>query len=172
MMILISLLSILSNNSIGQKLNSSTTSLQTIPQIIDRLINEYYLDHQFMGSVLVADGGAVIFKKGYGLADVEKNIPNSPTTKFQIASITKQFVAMVIAQLAEQGKLKLEDKISEYLPYYRKDIGDKVTIGMLVTHTSGIPNLEYNFSDPTVYDKDEYIKKFCMRPRPIKGHIL
>ena len=54
-----------------------------------------------MGTVLVAAKGEVVFAKGYGLADVEKNIPNTPDTKFMIGSITKQFTAMLVTQLGD-----------------------------------------------------------------------
>lgn len=70
----------------------------------------------------------------------EWSIPNAPDTKFRLGSITKQFTAMLTLQLVEQGKIKLDAKISDYLPDYRKDIGQKVTIHHLLTHTSGIPS--------------------------------
>src|SRR4028119_1902180 len=95
---------------------------------------------QFNGAVLVAENGKVIYKKGLGLANMEWNVPNETDTKFRLGSITKQFTATLIMQLVEQGKLKLDGKLSEYLPDYRKDVGDKVTIHHLLTHTSGIPS--------------------------------
>jgi CubicO group peptidase (beta-lactamase class C family) len=101
------------------------------------LANKY---RQFNGSALVAENGKVIYKGGFGLANMEWNIPNTPDTKFRLGSITKQFTAMLTLQLVEQGKIKLDGKLSEYLPDYRKDIGEKVTIHHLLTHTSGIPS--------------------------------
>ncbi len=95
---------------------------------------------QFNGSALVAENGKVIYKGAFGLANMEWNIPNTPETKFRLGSITKQFTAVLTLQLVEQGKIKLDGKISDYLPDYRKDIGDKVTIHQLLTHTSGIPS--------------------------------
>jgi CubicO group peptidase (beta-lactamase class C family) len=71
---------------------------------------------------------------------MEWNIPNTPDTKFRLGSITKQFTAMLTLELVEQRKLKLDGKISDYLPDYRKDIGEKVTVHHLLTHTSGIPS--------------------------------
>ena len=97
--------------------------------------NKYRL---FNGSVLVAENGKVIYKKGLGLAQMEWNIPNTADTKFRLGSITKQFTSALILQLVEQGKVKLDSKISEYLPAYRKDIGDKVTVHQLLNHTSGL----------------------------------
>src|SRR4028119_1788703 len=75
---------------------------------IDDLMQKYVENGQFNGSVLVAENGKVIFKKGYGMANMEWAIPNTPDTKFRLGSITKQFTAMLIMQLVEQGKLKLE----------------------------------------------------------------
>ena len=107
-----------------------------IQQVLE-LANKY---RQFNGSALVAENGKIIYKGGFGLANMEWNIPNTPDTKFRLGSITKQFTAMLTLELVEQGKLKLDGKISDYLPDYRKDIGEKVTIHHLLTHTSGIPS--------------------------------
>src|SRR5688500_14520243 len=94
---------------------------------------------QFNGSALVAENGKVIYKGGFGLANMEWNIPNTPETKFRLGSITKQFTAMLTLQLVEQGKIKLDGKISDYLPDFRKDIGEKVTGHHLHTHTPRLP---------------------------------
>jgi CubicO group peptidase (beta-lactamase class C family) len=107
---------------------------------IDGLLRKYQEYSQFNGSVLVADHGKVIFKKGYGDANKEWNIPNTPDTKFRLGSITKQFTATLILQLVEEGKIKLDGKIAEYLPDYPKPMGERITIHHLLTHTSGIPN--------------------------------
>jgi CubicO group peptidase (beta-lactamase class C family) len=109
-------------------------------QKIDQLISAYNEYGQFNGSALVAENGKVLLKKGYGLANMEWNIPNQPDTKFRLGSITKQFTATLILQLVEQGKIKLDGKLSDYLDTYRKETGNKVTIHQLLTHTSGIPN--------------------------------
>ena len=107
-----------------------------IKQVLE-LAHKY---RQFNGAALVAENGKVIYKGAFGMANMEWNIPNTPETKFRLGSITKQFTAVLTLQLVEQGKLKLDGKISDYLPDYRKDIGDKVTIHHLLTHTSGIPS--------------------------------
>ncbi|HEX6429952.1 MAG TPA: serine hydrolase [Niastella sp.] len=108
---------------------------------LDKLISAYAEYGKFNGSVLVAEKGKVIYKKGFGLADMEWNIPNRPDTKHRLGSITKQFTAMLIMQLVEQGKLKLDVPISTYLPDYPKKNGDIITIHHLLTHSSGIPNM-------------------------------
>ena len=105
---------------------------------IDALLKRYADYGQFNGSALVAQNGKVIFKSGYGMANKEWNIPNTTDTKFRLGSITKQFTSMLIMQLVQQGKLKLDGKITDYLPDYPKETGDRITIHQLLTHTSGI----------------------------------
>ena len=97
-----------------------------------------YVDAQmFMGSVLVAKAGRVLFSKSYGMADLEWNIPNSPDTRFNIASMTKQFTAASILLLEDRGKLKTDDLVKKYLTDAPAS-WDKITIYHLLTHTSGI----------------------------------
>ena len=121
---------------------------------------------QFNGSALVAENGKVIYQGAYGMANMEWAIPNTPDTKFRLGSITKQFTSALIMQLVEQGKIKLDGKLSEYLPDYRKDIGDKITIHHLLTHTSGIPSYTdepHFFADVSrnPYKVDEFVKKYA-----------
>jgi CubicO group peptidase (beta-lactamase class C family) len=121
---------------------------------------------QFNGSALVADDGKVIYKKGFGLANMEWDIPNAPDTKFRLGSITKQFTATLILQLVEQGKIKLDGKLIDYLPDYRKDTGAKVTIHNLLSHTSGIPSYTslpgfFQNVSRNPYTVDEFIKKYA-----------
>jgi CubicO group peptidase (beta-lactamase class C family) len=133
---------------------------------IDQLVQTYYDLHQFSGSVLIAKNGKIILEKGYGYANLELNVLNNINTKFRIASLTKQFTAMLIMQLKQSGKLNLSDPISKFLPYYRKDVGNKVTIHQLLTHTSGIPDYT-NKPDFFIelalqnYPPDEFVEKFC-----------
>lgn len=107
---------------------------------IDALLKKYNEFGQFNGSALVAENGRVIYKKGIGYANMEWKIANDTDTKFRLASITKQFTAAVILKLVEQGKIKLDGKMTDYLTDYRKETGDRVTIHQLLNHTSGIPS--------------------------------
>ncbi len=111
-----------------------------VPARIDALVQKYVECGQFNGSLLVAHGDAVILKKGYGMANFEWEISNTPDTRFRLGSITKQFTSMLIMQLVEEGKLSLEDNLADRLPYYRKETGNRVTILQLLNHTSGIPS--------------------------------
>lgn len=107
---------------------------------LDELISTYAEYGKFNGSVLVAQKGEILLKKGYGFANMEWDIPNQPDTKHRIASITKQFTAALIVQLHAEGKLELEAPISTYLPDYPKEKADQITIHHLLTHSSGTPD--------------------------------
>jgi len=106
---------------------------------MEQIIQSYVADHKFMGSVLVARDGKTLLDKGYGFANLEWQVPNTPTTKFRIGSITKQFTAASILLLEERGKLKTDDPVKKYMPD-APAAWDKITIFHLLTHTSGIPN--------------------------------
>ena len=118
-------------------------------QDIEQLFDAYYKTGRFQGSVLVADGGGMIFKKGFGFANIELGVPNAPDTKFRLGSITKQFTAMLILQFVEKGKLRLEGTISDYVPEYPRETGERITVHQLLTHQSGIPN----YTTPEFFDK-------------------
>jgi CubicO group peptidase (beta-lactamase class C family) len=111
------------------------------PALVARV--EEYMQGQiktngFTGSILLAREGKPLVSKGYGYANVEWQIPNTPQTKFRVGSITKQFTSMLIMQLREEGKLKLEDSVCLYITRC-PDTWKPVTIHHLLTHTSGIP---------------------------------
>src|SRR5262245_22565807 len=106
---------------------------------LDDVVQSYVRDKTFMGSVLVARGGDVLLSRGYGDANLEWDIPNTPSTKFRLGSITKQFTAASILLLAERGKLKLDDPLKQYMPD-APEKWDRITIFNLLTHTSGIHN--------------------------------
>ncbi len=145
-------------------LATSAILAQDKVQKIDDLLKTYHEYNQFNGAILVAENGKVIYKKGHGLANKEWGIPNTPDTKFRIGSVTKQFTAAIIMQLVEEGKIKLDGKITDYLPDYRKDTGSKVTIHQLLNHTSGIPsytNAKFFREDSRdYYSPADFVKKF------------
>tara|TARA_R110000787_G_scaffold108621_1_gene217007 strand:+ start:3926 stop:5686 length:1761 start_codon:yes stop_codon:yes gene_type:complete len=119
---------------------STMSFAQTKVEQIEELIKTYQEYGKFNGSVLVADQGTVIYKKGFGMANMEWDIPNQPNTKHRLGSVTKQFTAMLVLQLVAEGKLNLQKPITTYLPDYPKATGDIITTHHLLTHTSGIPN--------------------------------
>jgi CubicO group peptidase (beta-lactamase class C family) len=105
---------------------------------IDEVINELYENEQFQGVVLVSVRGKVIYKKAVGYANIEDSIPNKVDTKFRIASFTKPITAMLILQLIEEGQVKLDGKLLEYLPEFYVEGAENITIHQLLTHTAGI----------------------------------
>jgi len=87
-------------------------------------------------AVIVVQDGKTLLRKGYGLADLERNVPITPETIFRIGSITKQYTAVAVLQLVKEGKVGLDDPLSKYVPDFPN--ADKVTVRHLLTHTSGI----------------------------------
>lgn len=95
----------------------------------------------FSGYVHVVRGGEVLYSRGLGYADRERETPNTADTSFRIGSVTKQFTAAAIMLLVQRGALSVDDPVRKHLPEYPAPAGDRITIHHLLTHTSGIPNL-------------------------------
>ena len=110
---------------------------QTRVEHFHRVVQPYVDAQMFMGSVLVAKEGKPVFNRGYGMADLEWNVSNSPATRFNIASMTKQFTAAAILLLEDRGKLNTDDLVKKFLPDAPAS-WDKITVYHLLTHTSGI----------------------------------
>ncbi len=119
--------------SVAQGQNTETKSrLETVAM-------SYTPGNAYMGTVLVAEDDHTLLDKGYGMADLEWNIPNTPAVMFRLGSLTKQFTATLILLLQQDGKLHIEDPIAKYLPDAPKS-WEKITLANLLNHTSGIPN--------------------------------
>ncbi|HFJ9449152.1 serine hydrolase domain-containing protein [Bacillus tropicus] len=104
---------------------------------ISQKLDQYLVGKQFNGTVLVTDKEHVILNKGYGYADVQNKIENTPHTKYRIGSITKTVVATSILQLQDQGKLNIQDNVNKYIPSFPEN--KNITLYHLLTHTSGLP---------------------------------
>src|SRR6476469_8371708 len=130
-------------------------------------IVQAYVPGKFMGTVLVARDGKSLLDKGYGFANLEWQVPNTPTTKFRLGSITKQFTAASILLLEERGKLKIEDPVKKYLPD-APAAWDKVTIFSLLTHTSGIPSFtgfpDYTSTEAIPSTPEKLVARFRDKP--------
>jgi CubicO group peptidase (beta-lactamase class C family) len=137
-----------------------------IPRM-DQVVQAYVDNKQFMGSALVARDGKVLFSKGYGFANLEWEVPNSPTAKFRLGSITKQFTAACILLLEERGKLKVDDLVKKYMPD-APAAWDKVTVFNLLTHTSGIPNFtgfpDYASTEAIPTTPEKLVARFRDKP--------
>jgi CubicO group peptidase (beta-lactamase class C family) len=118
---------------------AQTTDNTAVKLRLAEVAKSYTAGNAFMGTVLVAEGDHILLDQGYGMADLEWNIPNSPEAKFRLGSLTKQFTATLILLLQQDGKLHIEDPVGKYLPDAPKS-WEKITLANLLGHTSGIPN--------------------------------
>lgn len=136
---------------------------QDIAGKIDLLLAQYQKLGLLNGVVLVADHGQVIYRKGFGYANFEWQVPNTPDTRFRIGSVTKPFTAVLALKAWETGRLDLDAPISKYLPEYRSDTGSRVLVRHLLSHTSGIPT--YIGTDiekwTSPIPRGEFVAKYC-----------
>jgi CubicO group peptidase (beta-lactamase class C family) len=153
---------------------SSSFSQSTHKELFNKI--DTYLESSakngFSGAVLVAKKGEIILSKGYGWADRKNKIPNSPSTVFNIGSVTKQFTASAILKLVEQGKIKTSDKISSFFNQTPLDKRD-ITIHQLLTHTSGISNKTGGFRYNEA-SKEQFLKEFFeseLQSKPGTKHL-
>ncbi len=134
---------------------------------MEQVIQSYVSGKRFMGTALVAQNGKVLLSKGYGFANAEWDIPNSPSTKFRLGSITKQFTAACILLLEERGKLKIDDPVKKYMPD-APAAWDKITIFHVLTHTSGIPSFtgfpDYRSTEAIATTPEKLVARFRDKP--------
>jgi len=149
--------------------NQVSTASQTSLDFarMEDIVQSYVSDKKFMGCVLVARGSNVLLEKGYGFANLEWEIPNSPAAKFRLGSVTKQFTAASILLLQERGKLKVTDPVKKYMPD-APAAWDKITIFNLLTHSSGIPNFtsfpDYASQEPFDTTPEKLVARFRDKP--------
>ena len=126
---------------------------------------------RFSGAILVARDGKILVSKGYGMADIENDVPNTPETKFRLGSLTKQFTAASILLLQERGKLSVQDSICKYVAPC-PEAWQPVTIHHLLSHTAGVPDFtgfpdyRQTVRDPTT--AEALIGRFRNRPLEFK----
>jgi CubicO group peptidase (beta-lactamase class C family) len=131
--------------------------------VIDQAVRETH----FMGTILVADGARVRYTRTAGMANAEWSVPNAADTRFRIASVTKQFTALLIMQLVERGQVSLDGTIADYLPWFPPAIGRQITIEQLLTHMSGVRDLEsvqgyYATDDTTLRTHADVVRRYLM----------
>ncbi len=112
---------------------------KTLETQVDAYVKPYLDIGGFNGTVFIAKKGKVLLSKGYGMANYELDVPNTPQTKFHLASVSKPFTAAAIMMLEERGLLNVNDPLKKFIPDYPN--GDKITVHHLLTHTSGIANV-------------------------------
>ena len=110
---------------------------QTKKEKIDKLLNEKFKTNSTGAIVLISKKGKPTYRKAFGLANLELNVKMTPENRIEIGSMTKQFTAVSILMLVEQGSISLEDEITKFIPDYPTH-GQKITVHHLLNHTSGI----------------------------------
>ena len=115
---------------------NSSNPKEVAAQKIDSLFNSLYNEGEPGGSVMIMKGDDVFFAKSYGIADMETKAPIDANTFFNIASVSKQFTAMAILKLHQEGKLSLEDNIKKYFPEFKGDFFERIRIKHLLSQCS------------------------------------
>ncbi len=132
----------------------------------DSHLEPYLSGRNFNGAVLVTRGDEVLLRKGYGAADLEGNVPNTPETRFRIASLSKGFTAAAILQLVERGSISLDDALPSFVDGFQN--ADQITVHHLLTHTSGIPDInrypEYGELSQAPRGTKELVEVISTRP--------
>lgn len=121
-----------------------TVQVKTLDSVLTRLHERA----MFNGVVLVAERGSVRYKKAFGLANSVTGVPLTTASSFNLASLSKQFIALLVMQLNEQGKLRYDERVRTYVPDFPYDT---ITVRHLLTHTSGLPdyfNLAQQYTSP------------------------
>lgn len=118
-------------------LTGKFTGAQDLDNTFDKLLSENYSGENPGVAALVYKDGEVLYRKAFGMANLELKVPMKPENVFEIGSITKQFTSVSILMLMEQGKLSLDDEIAKFIPDYPTK-GKKITVHHLLNHTSGI----------------------------------
>lgn len=134
----------------------------TLGNRIDAYVLPYVQSNNFSGAILIARAGKVLVRKGYGMANFELAIPNTPETVFHVASISKSFTAAAVILLEQRGLLKTSDPLNKFISDYPH--GKEITVHHLLVHTSGIPNVnsfpDYDFKSLYAHSLDEIISWF------------
>ena len=125
------------NNKPVSTVNTTNEKLKDASSKIHALFTDYFGANKFSGYVYIRSNDSIILDKAYGMADFEKGISNTAQTKFDLASITKQFTSFSIMQLEEKKLLDVNHRIDKYIPEFPH--GNEITIHQLLTHTSGLP---------------------------------
>jgi CubicO group peptidase (beta-lactamase class C family) len=144
---------------------------QTVPdsqvvQQVEAYLHPFADTGNFTGVVLVARKGRILLERAYGMANYELQVPNSTATRFHIASVSKPFTAMAILQLQQQGRLGITDPVARFIPDFPN--GDRITLEHLLTHTSGIPNVndlaDYDTFSRSPHTVEQLVAKFSGLP--------
>ncbi|GAB3509888.1 serine hydrolase domain-containing protein [Emticicia fontis] len=115
---------------------------QSFQKKLDSLLQAHIGKDEAGMAVLVIKNGKILYKDGFGLANIEAQVPITPQTNFRMASVSKQFTAACIILLENEKKLSYEDNLLKFFPDFNKEVGSRIKIKHLLTHTSGILDYE------------------------------
>ena len=156
----------LANGHAGAQPARGTSRGSALEHEVDAYLRPLLRTNNFSGVILAKRGDQLLLHKGYGLANIEHDVPNGPTTVFQIASVSKPFTSAAIMLLQEDGMLDVRAPLARVLPKYPN--GQKLTIHHLLTHTSGIPNIndfpEYEALQVKPHSTSELVAHFRDKP--------
>jgi CubicO group peptidase (beta-lactamase class C family) len=140
---------------------------QELRAALNRYMQDLTAQNRFSGAVLVSQGGTILLNRGYGLADSERGIPNTPQTRFRLASLTKPLTGLGIMILHTQGQLNVQDPICTHLQNC-PPAWEAITIRHLLTHTSGIPNytsfIDFETTEMLPTTPDQLVARFRDMP--------
>lgn len=148
-------------------------SAQNRTKQVNKVIEDYCKEHPFSGAILVAKDRKLVWKGAKGFANKASKQKNMLKTKFLVGSVSKQFTAMIVLQLVQEGKLKLDDLAIKYFPFLPKEKA-KITIHQLLSHTSGLGHYsslkinarEFMFKSITPMEYAKIIAKMGMVAKP------
>lgn len=137
---------------------------------LDSLFSSLFKANEPGAAVVVVRGDSIVYNKGFGLARLDNLVPINDKTMFNICSVSKQFSAVALFILAEQGKLSLDDTVNKFFPEFRASFFKHITLRHLLSHTSGIPDArprteeeweQYKANKKTLFKNVDEFKRFC-----------
>ncbi|MDX1408154.1 MAG: serine hydrolase domain-containing protein, partial [Saprospiraceae bacterium] len=157
LLFLLTLLLLSCQSSTGVKTAEQSAPLTRLEASIDSLFHAHIAGDEPGAAVLIAVNGEALIKKGFGLRDLRTKAPITPTTNMRLASVSKQFTALTVLSLVDQGLVALDDTVSKYLPY---PAFDNVTIQQFLNHSSGIANYDHylnNWDQPRIAENRDLL---------------
>ena len=140
-MIVLAVMGLLMSCSSEKSMDGGENALDQKFKEVDKIFADYEGADKPGAAVMIIQDGKVIFQKGYGMANLEENIPVTPKSDFRLASVTKEFTSMCILQLIERGQLTLETTLTDIFPEF-PDYGKTITVKNILNHTSGLQDYE------------------------------
>ena len=142
----------------------------TVEGSLDELFHGLFASDAPGALVIVEKDGKIVYDKGFGLANLETGAPITDTTMFNICSVSKQFSAMALFILAEEGKISLDDPVNKYFPQFKAEFFGRITLRNLISHTSGLPDsrprtekewVKYCAKNTSIFDNLDDYKLYC-----------